>query len=432
MSNLSVLSLNCWGLYLIASKRRARLLAIADALCHADYDIIALQEVWVKEDFQCIKSRLSSRLPFAKYFFSGALGSGLAIFSRFPILESSYVCYTLAGHPLMLWHGDYYVGKGCGSVTIEHPKAGVLQVFNTHLHAEYGKTPQYQNHLLSEGWELALLVRSAIAHGRQVIVAGDFNSVPDSLVYRIITQHGFMADSWQQIKTSRQSSFPNTSNVEHLSTRIDPIQQAGITCNSPLNTWSSSQPPIITSEIVGDRIDYLFYLSGSRLKCIDSRVALTDYIPMTSMSYSDHFGVHSTFTILPSDTVASSLLSPTTTYLESATVLECIEILKRGQIQSKRTSERLYISSALLLLMAICMYVLTIQYAGQPTHAQNSYVLLVTLLCGLILIVCSASAPLLFVVGFVFGHKEEQAQMQLETDLEVVLSHLDKAQHSLC
>lgn len=66
-------------------------------------------------------------------FSSGALGSGLAILSRFPIVSTSYSRYTLAGRPLKIFHGDFYVGKGFASACIDHPDIGIIEVFNTHV-----------------------------------------------------------------------------------------------------------------------------------------------------------------------------------------------------------------------------------------------------------------------------------------------------------
>lgn len=53
--------------------------------------------------------------------------------SRFPILSSAYLKFTLAGKPLKIFQGDYYVGKGCGSVCIDHPHIGLVDVFTTHV-----------------------------------------------------------------------------------------------------------------------------------------------------------------------------------------------------------------------------------------------------------------------------------------------------------
>lgn len=39
----------------------------------------------------------------------------------------------MAGRPLMILEGDYYVGKACGSVTIDHPDIGLIDVFTSHV-----------------------------------------------------------------------------------------------------------------------------------------------------------------------------------------------------------------------------------------------------------------------------------------------------------
>lgn len=87
----------------------------------------------MRKDFDYIKAKVASTLPFTKYFQSGTLGSGLAILSRFPILSSSYIKFTLAGRPLKVLQGDFYVGKGCGSVCIDHPEIGLMDIYTTHV-----------------------------------------------------------------------------------------------------------------------------------------------------------------------------------------------------------------------------------------------------------------------------------------------------------
>lgn len=121
------------------------------------------------------------------------MGSGLAILSKFPIIEQSYFRYALSGRPLKVFHGDFYVGKGCGSVCINHPEVGLIDVYTTHvslpffkwsalnvltaltqsliyqLHAGYGRRKEYEGHRITEAWELTKLFRSSAASGRHVI-----------------------------------------------------------------------------------------------------------------------------------------------------------------------------------------------------------------------------------------------------------------------
>lgn len=64
---------------------------------------------------------------------SGALGAGLAIFTRFPIIEASIQPYSLNGAPIDVAAGDWFVGKAAASIVILHPILNQLQVFNTHV-----------------------------------------------------------------------------------------------------------------------------------------------------------------------------------------------------------------------------------------------------------------------------------------------------------
>ena len=64
---------------------------------------------------------------------SGALGAGLAIFSKFPIISTSVHPYSLNGAPLDVVAGDWFVGKAAASIIVRHPVLGQLQIFNTHV-----------------------------------------------------------------------------------------------------------------------------------------------------------------------------------------------------------------------------------------------------------------------------------------------------------
>lgn len=86
-------------------------------------------------DYVAIRRATSHVLPYGKFYFSGPLGGGLAVLSRWPIEESSMVRYPLNGRPTAFWRGDWYVGKGVACARIRYgpgPKH-VMQVLNTHV-----------------------------------------------------------------------------------------------------------------------------------------------------------------------------------------------------------------------------------------------------------------------------------------------------------
>ncbi len=114
----------------ISKKRVERLQEIARLLKDSDYDIICFQELWTGYDF--MKQTLSRKFPYSKYWRTAAVGSGLAIFSKFPILSSQVYQYSLNGSPAELG-GDWFAGKACVSALLWHPILGELEVFNTHV-----------------------------------------------------------------------------------------------------------------------------------------------------------------------------------------------------------------------------------------------------------------------------------------------------------
>ncbi|KAI7900348.1 Endonuclease/exonuclease/phosphatase [Cokeromyces recurvatus] len=420
---LSVLSLNCWGLNIVAKKRRFRLIAIADYMCQQQYDIVALQEVWMWEDFDYIKEKVKHKLPFTKYFYSGTLGSGLVLLSRFQILSSSYIHFTLSGRPLQIFQGDFYVGKGCGCICINHPNVGFIDVYTTHLQAEYGNNNAYEAQRITQCWQIANSVRASVAQGKHVILTGDFNSVPSSYCYTILKNHGFMTDSWLEIhKDEMANSLKRLENNELTDSEC--IQLFGITCDSPLNTWTKhflKQQAHVKE--MGDRLDYIFYRHTPKISCIESRVALEGYITHTEMSYSDHFAVHSLFKIkgdvaVTDDDAALVLLAnPCFTKLLPETLQTMLILLEKDLIKAKRTANTIlnfFLLSVFIILGLFITQIIIIYY--HQTLFMNAIYSLLLILFSIIATVC-------LVVGFVFGKMEQRSLRQYITDMEVCLKN---------
>ena len=131
---LNVATFNIWGL-ITAKDRTVRLEAIARYFTKnpRGLDILCLQEVWMSDDYRTVRAALSLEFPHAHYFKSGVVGSGLAIFSKFPIEEAWWKGFTLTGKAHRIFDGDWYAGKGVGAVRIKHPIIGQIDVFNTHV-----------------------------------------------------------------------------------------------------------------------------------------------------------------------------------------------------------------------------------------------------------------------------------------------------------
>lgn len=172
------------------------------------------------------------------------------------------------------------------------------------------------------------------------VQTGDFNSQPHSIPIQILRTHAGVSDSFLD-------THPDADTATAASPQ-DALKSLGMTCDSSLNTWSNHKGvPEHVMNKGGKRLDYIFYRqpeiarrrpliwghrgpsgsSGSgtgnstspnggegdhleqgkpmdssldrapRLRCVNSEVVMTDRIPGGRVSYSDHFGQCSTFTI---------------------------------------------------------------------------------------------------------------------------------------
>ncbi|KAK4514462.1 uncharacterized protein ATC70_002058 [Mucor velutinosus] len=418
---------------MVAKKRKLRLRAIANRVGQEQYDLVALQEVWMWEDFDYIKERARDVLPYTKYFHSGTLGSGLAILSRFPILSSSYLKFTLAGKPLKVFQGDFYVGKGCGSVCIDHPEVGLIDVYTTH--AGYGNHDDYQAQRITECWQIANSVRVSAAQGRHVILAGDFNSIPTSHCYQILKNHAFMTDSWLEMHKDTMADSLGRLERDQL-TASECIQLFGITCDSPLNTWTKhllKQQPY--AKDIGDRLDYIFYRRTPEITCQQSRVAFEEYMPNTQMSYSDHFAVHSIFLIAAKTNsvfddgyapLSKEIARPDFTHILPDSLYPIVRILERDLLKATSTANGLLFLFGLSVLIVFCLYSCQIAVPFYFAESQLT-VLASSIVCGLFIIVFSVVAIVSLIVGFVFGRNEQRSLRQYLIDMNVCLDNLHEA-----
>lgn len=325
---INILTYNCWGLKYLAKWRRERLEEIGKSIATTipTPEIVGLQECWTQEDYLSIRKQTRHVLPHGKFYYSGIFGGGLAILSKWPIIESNMVRYPLNGRPTAFFRGDWFVGKGvaCASIRIGPGKENVIEVFNTHLHAPYEREPNdsYMCHRTAQAWEIARLMRGAVERGHAVIGLGDFNMVPSSLAHQLITTHAPVQDVWRVLHP--ESSLGATSQpAEKERRRQIPsarynLQENGATCDSVLNTWRWSKQqqkalfkgeditvPPLTSDPQAKRLDYIFFGNGSSVspdlppwRIQRAKIGMIDRHPDLNCSLSDHFSVEATISRL--------------------------------------------------------------------------------------------------------------------------------------
>lgn len=317
--SIRVLTLNCWGLKFLAKYRHERLSEIGRQLATSNPppDIIGLQECWTQQDYESIRSQISENLPYAKFYYGGIWGAGLAIFSKWPIEQSSMHGYPLNGRPTAFFRGDWYVGKGVACARIRFGKRArdVAEVFCTHLHAPYEQEPHdsYLAHRTAQAWEIAKLMRGAAERGHLVIGLGDFNMLPSSFAHRLICAHSPVVDAWQVVYPDSSIGAAKDA-VER--TRGKPIPSAefnlhhnGATCDGSYNTWrwpKKDQKRLDKGHDIpvtkdkpdhhGKRLDYIFVGDEVGWSVKDIHITMTDRHPTLKCSLSDHFAVEAIIT----------------------------------------------------------------------------------------------------------------------------------------
>ncbi|KAL4810872.1 Endonuclease/exonuclease/phosphatase [Aspergillus unguis] len=360
--NIRILTLNCWGLKYLATYRHERLSEIGRQLASSSPapDIIGLQECWTQQDYESIRSQISHILPYAKFYFGGIWGAGLAIFSKWPIEQSSMHAYPLNGRPTAFFRGDWFVGKGvaCARIRFGTAPKDVAEVFCTHLHAPYEQEPHdsYLAHRTAQAWEIAKLMRGAAERGHLVIGLGDFNMLPSSFAHRLITAHSPVVDAWQVIYPDSSIGAAKDA-VEKA--RGKPVPSAefnlhhnGATCDGPYNTWrwpKKDQKRLDKGHDIpvssfkdgpdprGKRLDYIFVGNEGGWSVNDVSIGMTERHPKLMCSLSDHFAVQA---IILRDATAkehsneansSRLTLPAETYTHILSMIHTYVLRERSQ-----------------------------------------------------------------------------------------------------
>ncbi|KAI4247512.1 MAG: hypothetical protein L6R40_001460 [Gallowayella cf. fulva] len=323
-STVNILTYNCWGLKYLAKYRVERLQEIGRCIATTvpTPDIVGLQECWTQEDYLAIRKQTRHLLPYGKFYCSGIFGGGLAILSKWPIVESNMVRYPLNGRPTAFFRGDWYVGKGvaCASIQTGQGRRSIIEVFCTHLHAPYAPESKdsYLCHRTAQAWEIARLMRQAAERGHAVIGMGDFNLTPSSLAYQLITTHAPMQDVWKVLHPE-SSLGAATHPLEKARRREIPsarynLRENGATCDSVLNTWRWSkqqqkqllkgQSTVVdpaTPDPRAKRLDYIFFSNGlsaspsvTQWRVDSAKVGMMERHPTLDCSLSDHFSVEAT------------------------------------------------------------------------------------------------------------------------------------------
>lgn len=274
ITELSVFTLNCWGMKFISKHRRERIEAIGKYLARGDHDIVLLQEVWVDSDYETIRQAVETTLPSAHYFLNGIGGSGTCIFSRTFIQDATFHEFALNGYPQKLWHGDWFVGKGLGVCQIDF-KGFNIHIYTSHYHAEYDAGNDiYLGHRVIHALESASWIKLTSSAADLTIYAGDFNTEPTSVAYKLLRHTTPLEDCWAEAHGGPESG--------------------GQTSETPTNTFTTASALKTCPQ--GKRIDFVMYRTGPKTlaKTKKCELPLPQVVPNHGFSFSDHEGLSAT------------------------------------------------------------------------------------------------------------------------------------------
>ena len=257
---------------------------------------------------------------------------------------------------------------------------------------------------------------------------GDLNSQPNSIILRFLTSHGSLTDAFAQTSPPPPSV---TSAAHRALAPLEVLHQHGITCDSPLNSYSA--PKLAkrsrTDETVirgGKRLDYVLYRSPSsapfRLVAESTAVVLTETLPPPFMcSYSDHFGLEAVLAFTSPTALTSSTLRPilpTPPALASEDLSKALANLSSAYHVSLKSSHdqlKLFVAAVVLVpVLAIAASLQPLRYLGW--------------LFVLLAIATGASGATMLYTGFVGGRWEAGGLRNVMAEMEAELARRRRAE----
>lgn len=306
---------------MVSRDKAARMTAIGRYLRECDCDVACLQEVWSLADFTALRLVASDRLPYSHYFHSGVVGSGVCVLSRHKIQEAFFHRWPLNGYAHKVQHGDWWGGKGVGLVRLcVQPGDVDVLVYTAHLHAEYDRErDMYLSHRVLQALDTAQFVRLTAQGADAFVLAGDLNSEPEDLAYRLLLAVTGLRDSCLSV---------------------------GWTNDAPDNTYAvkGAQPK---------RIDYVLW-GGAAICGAETRLPLPALVPGTCHSYSDHEAVFATLRLDGGGKQTSSCFSRRVLPPAPGPLREALHVLE-GARDDLRTHRRTY----LLVCAVLCLLLWT-------------------------------------------------------------------------
>ncbi|KAH8278223.1 hypothetical protein KR044_002918, partial [Drosophila immigrans] len=408
------------GIPFVSSDRAPRIEAICKELRAGDYDIVSLQEVWSQQDSEKLQQGTASVLPYAHYFHSGVIGAGLLVLSRHPILGTLFHAWSVNGYFHRVQHADWFGGKGVGLCRILIGDQ-IVHLYNAHLHAEYDNdNDEYKTHRVIQAFDTAQFIEATRGNSVLQILAGDLNTQPQDISYKVLLYTSKMRDSCasDNIRTNE--------------------------CGR--NSYTPAR--LLTKNPLGIRIDHIFVRGADHINAeiVEYTLPFPERVPGQKFSFSDHEAVLAKLRLTenvaaPAVAVeqvackmteegAGDAIPPVAAPLEdvclsvaqhlpaarTAALNEALALCDASLLQLN-TDRLLYYSAATVLFVLL---VLLVEFAA-PVGLRTIYLLLKFIVFGVILF-C-------IFMGSIWNYMERNGVLQGKKAMEVMLQHAQKYEY---
>jgi len=280
-TSLKLLSLMVWGSpgSFGTYDKELRIAAIGNLTQRPDWDIFVLSDLWMRPDHDKIQQLIPEgwdmtsvgdlSLPSCDGVIAPEFCSGLAVVSRFPILEVDFTAFAVSGD--LLWDYEYFLRRGLGRVRVEPTRGEKVDIYVTSL-ASMDYNYWYREHQAAQ-----LVPLLAKSDANYLVLAGDFNVDPRDGEATYKTFKGALTDSVEEYYKDDKSKW------------LDPNLS---TLGNPANSYTSKGAhPVI--------YDYVWYRPAK-----DKAISVSSYqVPHLTtggkkdVSLSSHEGVSVTLTL---------------------------------------------------------------------------------------------------------------------------------------
>lgn len=266
------LTYNIWGLNGIAGGQATwRYPEIAKQL--RAYDVVSLQEVWSEKAADMLRGLEKDFLHVLRsdHMERTLWGSGMALLSRFPVIEYQTLFYKSC------FGADCLIRKGALFARLKMPDGSLLDVYNTHLNSaqKIGNWNIGNNIRLSQMHQLRKWIeKRSVKENVDYVLLGDFNIPEESKTYTQMLEILNVIDLLR-FHHPKRDDYPF------------------FTYDDERNSWiEKSDDPLRVNQV---RLDYFFLGNGpSDIQMQNGGLAMHESIKISDQSerhLSDHFAV---------------------------------------------------------------------------------------------------------------------------------------------